>query len=41
MYNIQGRRKQSPDGQAQHDVGDEVVNNLRAKRAAKFGPWYF
>ena len=31
----QGRRKQSPDGQAQLDVGGEVVNNSRAKRAAK------
>ena len=32
---VQGRRKQSPDGQAQLDVGGEVVNNSRAKRAAK------
>jgi len=31
----QGRRKQSPDGQAQLDIGSEVVNNSRAKRAAK------
>ena len=31
----QGRRKQSPDGQAQLDVGGKVVNNSRAKRAAK------
>ena len=31
----QGRRKQSPDGQAQLDVGGEAVNNSRAKRAAK------
>ena len=31
----QGRRKQSPDGQAQLDVGGEVVNNSRAKRTAK------
>ena len=34
MYR-QGRRKQSPDGQAQLDVGGEVVNNSRAKLAAK------
>ena len=33
--NLQSRRKQSPDGQAQLDVGGEVVNNSRAKRAAK------
>ena len=33
---LQGRRKQSPDGQAELDVSGEVVNNLRAKRAAKF-----
>ena len=32
---LQGRRKQSPDGQAQFDVGSEAVNNSRAKRAAK------
>ena len=32
---VQGRRKQSPDGQAQLDVGGEVVNNSRAKLAAK------
>ena len=32
----QGCRKQSADGQAQLDVGGEAVNNLRAKRAAKF-----
>ena len=31
----QGCRKQSPDGQAQLDVGGEVVNNSRAKHAAK------
>ena len=31
----QGRRKQSPDGQAQLDVGGEAVNNSRAKRVAK------
>ena len=31
----QGRRKQSPDGQAQLNVGGEAVNNSRAKRAAK------
>ena len=31
----QGHRKRSPDGQAQLDVGGEVVNNLRVKRAAK------
>ena len=30
----QGRRKQSPDGQAQLDVGGEAVNNSRTKRAA-------
>ena len=35
LSNPQGRRKQSPDGQAQLDVGGEAVNNLRAKRAAK------
>ena len=33
--NLQGRRKQSPDGQAQLDVGGEAVNNSCAKRAAK------
>ena len=33
--NRQGRRKPSPDGQAQLDVGGEVVDNSRAKRAAK------
>ena len=33
---VQGPRKQSPDGQAQFDVGGEVVNNSRAKRVAKF-----
>ena len=32
----QGRRKLSADGQAQLDVGGEAVNNLRAKRIAKF-----
>ena len=32
---VQGHRKQSPDGQAQLDVGGEAVNNSRAKRAAK------
>ena len=32
---MQGRRKQSPDGQAQLDVGGEGVNNSRAKLAAK------
>ena len=32
---LQGRRKPSPDGQAQLDVGGEVVDNSRAKRAAK------
>ena len=31
----QARRKQSPDGQAQLDVGGEAANNSRAKRAAK------
>ena len=31
----QGRRKQSPDGQAQLDVSGEGVNNSRAKHAAK------
>ena len=31
----QGCRKQSPDGQAQLDVGGEAVNNSRTKRAAK------
>ena len=30
-----GPQKQSPDGQAQLDVGGEVANNSRAKRAAK------
>ena len=34
-YPNQGRRKQSPDGQAQLDVGGEAVNNSRAKLAAK------
>ena len=34
-HHKQGCPKQSPDGQAQLDVGGEVVNNLRAKRAAK------
>ena len=33
--NLQGRRKQSPDGQAQLDVGGEVGNNSCAKRVAK------
>ena len=33
----QGRRKQSPDGQAQLDVGGEAVNNSRTKS----GAWYF
>ena len=32
---VQGRRKQSPDGQAQLDVGGEVGNNSHAKRVAK------
>ena len=32
---IQGHRKQSTDGQAQLDVGGEVVNNSRVRRAAK------
>ena len=31
----QGRRKQSPYGQARLDVGGKVINNSRAKRAAK------
>ena len=31
----QGRRKQFPDGQAQLDVGGEVVDNSHAKHAAK------
>ena len=35
MNQMQGRRKQSPDGQAQLDVGGEAVNNSCAKRAAK------
>ena len=30
-----GRRKQSLDGQAQLDVGGEVVNNSRVRHAAK------
>ena len=38
---VQGRRKQSPDGQAQFGVGGDAVNNSRAKRAAKFEPYYF
>ena len=38
---IQGRWKQSADGQAQFDVNDEIGNNSRALRAAKFGPSYF
>ena len=33
---VQGRRKQSADGQAQLDVSGEVANYSRAKRAAKF-----
>ena len=33
---LTGRRKQSADGQAQLDVGGKAVNNLCAKRAAKF-----
>ena len=32
----QGRRKQSADGQTQFDVNDEIGNNSRALRAAKF-----
>ena len=32
---LQGCRKQSPDGQAQVDVGGESVNNSHEKRAAK------
>ena len=32
---MHGRQKQSPNGQAQLDVGGEVVDNSRAKRAAK------
>ena len=32
---VQGRRKQSPDGQAQLDVGSEAVNHSRVKRVAK------
>ena len=36
VHYVQGRRKQSPDGQAQLDVGGKVVNNLRVNRAAKF-----
>ena len=32
---MQGHQKQSPNGQAQLDVGGEVVDNSRAKRAAK------
>ena len=35
MITKQGRRKQSPDGQAQLDVGGEAANNLRSKLAAK------
>ena len=35
---LQGRRKQSADGQAQLDVGGEAANNLRTKRVAKIGP---
>ena len=35
LCSVQGRRKQSPDGQAQLDVGGEAVNNSRAKRSAK------
>ena len=31
----QGRQKQSPDGQAQVDVGSEAINNSRAKCAAE------
>ena len=33
---LQGRQKQSADGQAQFDVGGEAGNNSRAKRVAKF-----
>ena len=33
---VQGHRKQSADGLAQCEVGDEVANSLRAKRMAKF-----
>ena len=29
---VQGRRKQSPDGRAQLDVGGEVVNNSRTHK---------
>ena len=36
LSTIQGRRKQSADGQAQFDVNDEIGNNSRAKRVAKF-----
>ena len=37
----QGRRKQSPDGQAQLEVGGEAVNNSRAKRAAEISTMVF
>ena len=33
---VQGRWKQSPDGQAQLDIGGKVVNNSHAKHTAKF-----
>ena len=33
---LQGRWKQSADGQAQLDVGGKGINNSRAKHAAKF-----
>jgi len=41
---MQGRRKQSADGQAQLDVGGEAygeaANNLLAKRAAKICTYF-
>ena len=37
---LQGRRKQSADGQAQLDVGGEAANNLRAKCAAKIWTYF-
>ena len=36
VWEGQGCRNQSADGQAQLDVGGKVANKSRAKRAAKF-----
>ena len=40
LITVQGRQKQSVDGQAQLDVGGKDTNT-QAKRAAKFGLSYF